>query len=230
MLQFKLNRGHTMLRYLAIAFAAVLLAGCATGYTYRDGVGDYYYGSPSVDYYDYGYGAPYGSIYGYPGRWRGGLYFGYGHGGYGHPYPYGYGYPYGYYGGYYAPYWWWHRPYRPHRPDKPPVDDDPPRVTGGRLPPNRVTGSQPPRSPASLVPRNGQRPMLPPSSRGPVRGDRADASPPRMSRPAPRSVQRPSTSSRPSAPARSAPRASRPAPPARAPSFREREPDRKRER
>src|SRR3546814_2264246 len=121
---------------------------CATGYTYRDGYGDYYYGQPSVDYYDYGYGAPYGSIYGYPRYWRGGLGIGYGYG-YG---GYGYGYPYGYHGGgypYYPPYWWY-RPHRPHRPEKPPVDDVPPRVTGGRLPPSRATtGSQTPRSPVS---------------------------------------------------------------------------------
>src|SRR3546814_793330 len=145
-----------MLRHLVLVFAAVALAGCATGYTYRDGYGDYYYGQPSVDYYDYGYGAPYGSIYGYPRYWRGGLGIGYGYG-YG---GYGYGYPYGYHGGgypYYPPYWWY-RPHRPHRPEKPPVDDVPPRVTGGRLPPSRATtGSQTPRSPVSAIQRNGQR-------------------------------------------------------------------------
>src|SRR3546814_3122722 len=69
-----------MLRHLVLVFAAVALAGCATGYTYRDGYGDYYYGQPSVDYYDYGYGAPYGSIHGYPRYWRGGLGIGYGYG------------------------------------------------------------------------------------------------------------------------------------------------------
>ena len=77
---------------LAVA-AAALLAGCVTGYEYRQGTGDYYYGQPSVDYYDdggyyggYGYGIPYGG-YGYGGGW--GLGFGYG----GFPY---WGYPYGY--------------------------------------------------------------------------------------------------------------------------------------
>src|SRR3546814_12552427 len=84
-----------MLRHLVLVFAAVALAGCATGYTYRDGYGDYYYGQPSVDYYDYGYGAPYGSIHGYPRYWRGGLGIGYGYGSGG----YGYGYPSGHPGG-----------------------------------------------------------------------------------------------------------------------------------
>src|SRR3546814_18382798 len=75
-----------MLRHLVRGFAAGAVAGCATGYTYRDGYGDYYYGQPSVDYYDYGYGAPYGRIYGYPRYWRGGLGigYGYGYGGYGY--------------------------------------------------------------------------------------------------------------------------------------------------
>lgn len=82
------------------AFAAALLAGCVTGYQYRGGAGDYYYGQPSTHYRHYG--APYG-YYGYPG-WSGS--FGYGY------------YPYGYYGGYY-PYYYGY-PYRPPvrpRPD-----------------------------------------------------------------------------------------------------------------
>src|SRR3546814_10562276 len=85
MLQFRETGDAAMLRHLVLVFAVVALAGCATGYTYRDGYGDYYYGQPSVDYYDYGYGAPYGSIYGYPGSWRGGrLRIGYGYGRYGY--------------------------------------------------------------------------------------------------------------------------------------------------
>ena len=88
---------------LAAASVAVLLAGCVSGYQYREGAGDYYYGQPSVEYRDYGYGG-----YGYPGGWGGSFGFGYGYpyGGYGYPYG-GYGYPYyppliylpGYYGG-----------------------------------------------------------------------------------------------------------------------------------
>lgn len=84
-----------------------LLGGCATSYQYREGAGDYYYGQPSVDYYDDGYG--YGG-YGYPGGWSGSLGFGYGYGGYGYG---GYGYPWGGYGYPYGGYW---NPYFPRPP------------------------------------------------------------------------------------------------------------------
>lgn len=95
------------------ALAAVALSGCVTsGYGYRGGTGDYYYGRTSSS--SYGYGAPYGSVgYGYPGGWYGGL--GYGYSTYGY-YPY---YPYAYYGsgyGYRGPY---HAPYRPRSPRLP---------------------------------------------------------------------------------------------------------------
>lgn len=100
-----------MIRNLLLpALAAALLGGCVTGYDYRGGTGDYYYGQPSVDYQDDGYYSPYGyGGYGYPGGWSGmigyGMGFGggygpYGYGGYGgfggypYGYPYGYGYPY----------------------------------------------------------------------------------------------------------------------------------------
>ena len=131
-----------MIRHLAIATLAVAaLGGCVSDYTYRGGAGDYYYGRPSVEYYDYGYGAPYGSVYGYPGG---------GYGGYG-----GYGSPYGYYGGgypYYPPYYW-HRPHRPHHPERPPpVQTNPGPIMSGPLPPVRVDNT-PPRSPAYPLPR-----------------------------------------------------------------------------
>jgi len=74
--------------------ALALLAGCATGYQYRGGSGDYYYGSPSVEYRVYG-------TYGYPGYYG----YGYPYGGYGYG---SYGYPYYYGGGYYYP-WYRHR-------------------------------------------------------------------------------------------------------------------------
>ena len=219
-----------MIRHLAIAtLAAAALSGCVTDYAYRDGVGDYYYGRPSVEYYDSGYGAPYGSVYGYPGGgWNGGLSIGYGYGGYG---GYGYPYGYGYYGGgypYYPPYWN-HRPHRPHHPDRPPPSDGRPgRVTGGPMPPSRWNGSSP-RIPAYALP---QQPMRPPSAEGtPWRGrDGAGQPPPRMSRPAPQVIRQPSgdrgsmVERRPSPPMV---RESRPSPPA---SFPERELDRKRER
>src|SRR3546814_21183891 len=92
MLQYRETGDAAMLRHLVLVFAALALAGCATGYTSRDGYGDYYYGQPSVDYYDYGYGTPYGRIHSYPSYWRGGLGigYGYGYGGYGYGYPPGY--------------------------------------------------------------------------------------------------------------------------------------------
>jgi hypothetical protein len=93
---------------LATALAAALLGGCVSGYQYRDGAGDYYYGQPQVEYRDYGYGGyggyggdggygGYGGYdnrpYGYGSGWGGQI--GYGSGGYGYPYGYGgYGYPY----------------------------------------------------------------------------------------------------------------------------------------
>ncbi|WP_199268748.1 hypothetical protein [Cognatiluteimonas profundi] len=91
-----------MIRNLLLpALAAALLGGCVTGYDYRGGAGDYYYGQPSVDYQDDGYYSPYGyGGYGYPGGWSGMIGYGmgygggYGYGGYPYGYPYGYGYPY----------------------------------------------------------------------------------------------------------------------------------------
>ena len=101
MLQF-FTRGWSMKRKLLVPTlaAAAMLAGCATGYQYRGGNGDYYYGQPTVEYHDYGYGG----FYGYPGGWGGSLGFGYGYGGWGYGYPYwgGYGYPYWGYGGYHG--------------------------------------------------------------------------------------------------------------------------------
>jgi hypothetical protein len=100
-------RGTIMIRKLLLpALAVAMLGGCVTsGYEYRGGNGDYYYGQPQVEYRDYGY--PYGRFgYGYPGGWSGS--FGWG---------YGYGDPYGYYGGYYDP-WRYYTPYRrPHHRD-----------------------------------------------------------------------------------------------------------------
>ena len=84
-----------MLRKLLLPIlATAALAGCATGYNYRGGNGDYYYGQPSVDYRYQGMGG-YGSfglgygfdadfyydsfgrrIYGYPGGLFGSPYYG----------------------------------------------------------------------------------------------------------------------------------------------------------
>ena len=90
-----------MLRKILLpALAIATLAGCATGYSYRGGSGDYYYGQPSVEYRYYG-GYGYGGIGNY----------GYGQGYYldsfGRPV---YGYPYGYYGGRYPSYPYGHGP------------------------------------------------------------------------------------------------------------------------
>src|SRR3546814_462944 len=89
-------------KLLLPALASALLAGCVTsGYQYRGGSGDYYYGQPSTQYRYYG--SPYGSYgYGYPGGWGGSIGYGYpygyygygGYGGYGYGYPYYPGYPY----------------------------------------------------------------------------------------------------------------------------------------
>jgi hypothetical protein len=84
---------------LAAVLSTGLLGGCVSGYQYRDGAGDYYYGQPQIEYSDYGYGG-YGGYgggpYGYGGGWGGQI--GYGYGGYGSQYGYsgygGYGYPY----------------------------------------------------------------------------------------------------------------------------------------
>lgn len=92
-----------MLRKLLLPMlATAALAGCATGYQYRGGQGDYYYGQPQVEYrhsgpngfygdiglgygfggYGYGPGASYfydrhgRLVYGYPGRYYGSPYYG----------------------------------------------------------------------------------------------------------------------------------------------------------
>ena len=95
-----------MLRKLLLPLlATAALAGCATGYQYRGGQGDYYYGQPQVEYrhsgpggfygdiglgygagnFGYGFGASYfydsygRLLYGYPNRYRNPYY---GRGGY----------------------------------------------------------------------------------------------------------------------------------------------------
>lgn len=215
----------TMIRHLAIAIlAAAALGGCATDYAYRGGAGDYYYGRPSVEYYDYGYGAPYGSAYGYPGDyWRGGLSIGYGRG--------GYGYPYGYYGGgypYYPPYFWYRRPHHhDNHHHRPPHSAGPIRVTGGNLRPNMVRRDAP-RSPVQELSRDGGRPMRPPSAQTPWRGRAGVGDPTPMSRPMPQMVRPPSGGR--VVERRASPPAIRRAPPVLPSVSREREPVSKRER
>jgi hypothetical protein len=140
-----------MIRKLFFAtLGAALLGGCVTGYQYRGGSGDYYYGQPSTQYYDaydsYGYG-PYG---GGPG-WSGVLGLGYGYGGYYGPY----GYPYGGYGGFYGyGHGHHHRPPVIVVPDPPadprPDDRDRPRRDDhdahDRFIMRRPLSSQPPRA------------------------------------------------------------------------------------
>ena len=107
-----------MIRKLLLPLVAVaLLGGCVTsGYSYRQGSGDYYYGAPSVEYRYYSpypYASPY-SYYGYGGRYS--HYRG----------PYRYGYPYGYYGYPYAhPYYGagYHHHGTPRRPSADPTPD-----------------------------------------------------------------------------------------------------------
>ena len=221
-----------MIRHLAIAtLAAAALGGCVTDYAYRDGVGDYYYGRPSVEYYDSGYGAPYGSVYGYPGGgWNGGLSIRYGYGGYG---GYGYPYGYGYYGGgypYYPPYWH-RRHHRPHHPDRPPPSSDGPRrVTGGNLRPS-MGRRDTPNSPIYALPREGRQPMRPPSSVDRSWRGGGEVGQPNMSRPLPQVIRQPGGDRGNMVERRSSPPpVIRQAPPSRAPSLPERELDRKRER
>ena len=156
--------------------AAATLSGCYTGYGYRGGAGDYYYGQPSVDYYGYG-----GYDYGYGG-----------YGGYGYPYGY-YGYYPGYYPGYYYPPWYTHNPRPPH--------PDHPSRPGGVLPPDsgvrypsRAQGAlersqRIQTSPQSLPPSQGRYPSRVPQVRSGLetRGGPAQAPPPaRVQPPAPR--------------------------------------------
>ncbi|MGN6512781.1 MAG: hypothetical protein ACTHKZ_04305 [Lysobacteraceae bacterium] len=106
-----MNRS-TLRALLLPGMAAALLAGCVTGYEYRSGPGDYYYGQPEVEYRDDGWYGWYGYS-GYP---------------YAYPYYYGYPYPYFYGGGY--PYWgpYWARPPHRHDHDHDPGDQRPPRT------------------------------------------------------------------------------------------------------
>ena len=111
-----------MIRKLIFPLVAVaLLGGCVTsGYSYRQGSGDYYYGAPSVEYRYYS-PYPYGSPYSY----YGGRYSHYSPYRYGYPYsPYRYGYPYGYYGHPYSyPHYGPGHRYTPRRPHADPTPD-----------------------------------------------------------------------------------------------------------
>ena len=234
-----------MIRQLAIAaVSALALGGCASDYAYRSGAGDYYYGRPSVQYYDDGYGyggygAPYGSLYGYPGGWTGGISIGYGggyYGGYGSPYGSPYYGGYGGYGGYYPYYppYYWHRYHNRPKPPKP--DQDGPR-TGGRLPPVQMTGPQ--RENVYVQPGNGSQPLvrMPRPGYGTERPDRPwqgreDRGGPVMSRPMPMERRNQSEvgsdGGARAVPMAPPPRMQRPAPaerasPPPAPVFRERE-------
>jgi hypothetical protein len=164
------DRGATMIRKELLPALLALLAGCATGYDYRAGNGDYYYGQPQVDYQDYG---DFG--YGYPGGWSGMLGYGMGYGGYGYG-PYGYGYPYFY------PYGYGY-PYIPHHrvivvPDQPPASRPGPRGHhDGYVP--AVPGVLP--SVRSLSPHDRHLLMADPGAR-PI----SERSPMLMSPPAPR--------------------------------------------
>jgi hypothetical protein len=120
---------------LALLASATLSACVSSGYGYRGGSGDYYYGRPAAGHY--GYPGPYGSAGYGSGGWYGGAGYGYpAYGGYYSGAPSGYYYRPGY--GYYAPYY---PPYRPvvvrpphqHKPRPPRVDPpgDPGSHEGG---------------------------------------------------------------------------------------------------
>ena len=123
------------------ALAAATLAGCATGYSYRNGNGgDYYHGQPRTEYRYYD---PYGfqGSYGY-GSYAPGYYYD----------RYGrlvYGNPYGYYASPYGSGGWWYRP-RPQHGHGGDHDDDDNHAGDGdrneRRPPWRnIGGVLPPR-------------------------------------------------------------------------------------
>ena len=173
-----------MLRKLLLpALAIATLAGCATGYSYRGGNGDYYYGQPSVDYRYYG-GYGYGGSIGY----------GFGQGYYldvfGRPV---YCYPYGYYGGRYPSYPYGHgpRPRPPHGPGHDGGHDGPPQHGGqrpGNRPPWRDIGRTRDRNddeqamPRRLGQPEAQPRMQPPAPRvrpsAPVMRERSESRPP----------------------------------------------------
>lgn len=178
-------------KFLLPALAATTLAGCATGYSYRGGSGDYYYGQPQVEYRYYG-----PSMYGgYGGYYGNGLY-----GGIGFGYPFGYG---GYYGGGYwnspyggYPYWSRPRPPRPphghggdhgghdnngHDGDRDDGRKPPWRDFGGVLPPSRERAEMPDRNDVRPRARRAQMPSSMPMMPAPQRESRSIApSAPRM--------------------------------------------------
>ena len=135
---------RSSLRALVLpGLAGALLAGCATGYTYRSGPGDYYYGQPEVEYRDYGMYGGYGPGWGW----------------YGSPYPYywGGGYPYGYWG----PPYWEHRHW--HRDPPPPANPPPPVHAPDRTPLFGSRGGERPHVPGGRpVPMPAPREVAPP--------------------------------------------------------------------
>ena len=145
-------------KFLLPVVAVAALAGCATGYGYRSGAGDYYHGRSQGDYRPYGGYTPYGGYYGggyygSGGYIGGGYYGGRYHGGVGYGYPYGYGrYGYGSYPYYGNPYYRYPPVYYPPRPPRDQGGDGnpttPPDNNHGRdrenLPPWRRIGNLPP--------------------------------------------------------------------------------------
>jgi len=150
---------------LAAASVAVLLAGCVSDYRYREGNGDYYYGQPSVEYRDYGYGG-----YGYPGGWGGSL--GWGYGGYGYPYG-GYGYPYGGYGYPYYPSWIYLPGHHGHHHGG---RDQPDPIPYRPAHPHRIGGDGTTRTPIMMPSTPSRSRMQEPSGPGP---EMRDPAPPR---------------------------------------------------
>ena len=149
---------------LLATFSALILTGCVSSYTYRDGNGgDYYYAEPQIEYRDV-YGMPYLGL-GYDSGWYGRFGYGFGYGAlpYSHdgfPYwggPYGYyGGPSGYYGGFYPPVYWHHRDHdgdhRPHRP-RPPGPLPP-----GTLPPGVILDPPGTPNPGDIAQNGTERP------------------------------------------------------------------------
>lgn len=177
----------------ATLLATTALGGCVTyDHVGRDAPGGYYYGRPTVEYYDpYGGYSPYGGGVSVYGR--------YGYGGYYGGYPY-----YGHYGPYYPYYRPHHPPPRPPRPG-----DDTPN------PPTSGPSKRPPpwRDPTNGAYRESGQVMIPPRFRQPAV---PAPSSPQVRREAPSSgVSRPSPQPRSEvARPRAAERAARPSRPA----------------
>jgi hypothetical protein len=151
-----------MLGKILLFALATTLAGCATGYSYRNGAGgDYYYGQPHVEYRYYGspgfYGSfGYGGYAGYARDRYGWQVYGHPYPGYGYPFGYPFGYGYGYPNGYGSP--WWHRPRTLHDGSDAHHGPDANDAGAAQMPPWRNLGGVLPQRAGGVPDHDGTRP------------------------------------------------------------------------